>query len=109
MGRIHDPLRDWDKSGLQDEIDLFYVLIDGVKNRIDTERHGAERFIKNKVAEILFIRSFNNEDLVHLYNNFSYYAKKCGCYKEEADLVEMIYREILNNFWYYKEYEHRMD
>ena len=117
-----DILKDYDKKELCSEIMIFYIELNSLRDRISqhiknpnskVEKDAWEHCIKNKLAEVLFVRSFDNEDMSHLYANFCYYAKKLDLYsendndityKENAAYIEKLYHEILNKFWHYKEY-----
>ena len=103
----NDPLKDWSMLDMWDEIDLIHTELENIRLRYDvimpapktkTERILYGYGVKHRLAEILFARSFENEDLNALYSNIIYYAEKCNHCTEEAEYIQSVYRDILYTY-----------
>ena len=108
-----DLLKDWDYDDISSEINLLYTYLESTRDRVyehiknpdsKVEKETWEHCLKKRIAEILFTRSYGYEPLAELYAHFSYYSKKCNNYKEEADYIEKIFKDIIYTFHYYHEH-----
>lgn len=102
----------WSNDDIRSEIEFLYVYLESTRDRVNgliknpnskVEKETWEHCVEKRLAELLFTRSYDYEKLALMYSDLSYYAKKCNCYKEDADYIEKVFRNMLEKIHYYYE------